>query len=185
MSKELQDYIESLGLNYSATFIPHKESRNKKQSSCLNWIVSISKGGSVPIITDYMQGIGHIPWFCHYPKDKTPYAQAVEGCCNDGNWFESKFHHDNNSGAVKFNNSGIIIGRKYALKQPKLVDVLWSLVMDSDVLNYSGFEDWADSFGYDTDSRLAEKTYNQCMDIALQMNSMFDLDTLQELFQDY
>lgn len=74
------------------------------------------------------------------------------------------------------------------LTAPKITDVLYSLVSDSDVLNYSDFEDWASDFGYDHDSRSAEKVYQACLKTALQLRNMLGDATLQqlnELFQDY
>jgi hypothetical protein len=42
-------------------------------------------------------------------------------------------------------------------------DILDSLVSDAwDYQQADSFEEWADNFGYDTDSRTAEKLYNQC-----------------------
>ena len=55
---------------------------------------------------------------------------------------------------------------------PDTADVIYSLVMDSDVLNHGSFEDWAGYAGYDTDSRAAEKIYKACLEIALKMSTM-------------
>ena len=60
--------------------------------------------------------------------------------------------------------------------------------MDADVLDYPTFEEWADTFGYDCDSRSAEKTYRDCLEIALKMRAIFgeaDLTKLRDTFQDY
>jgi hypothetical protein len=46
-------------------------------------------------------------------------------------------------------------------KEPTAADVLSCLVADADALDYS-FEEWCGDFGYDTDSRTAEKTYKAC-----------------------
>lgn len=46
-------------------------------------------------------------------------------------------------------------------KEPTAADVLSCLVSDADALDYS-FEEWCGNFGYDTDSRTAEKTYKAC-----------------------
>jgi hypothetical protein len=46
-------------------------------------------------------------------------------------------------------------------EDPTAADVLGSLLMDaSSYENARGFEDWAGDYGYDTDSRNAEETYN-------------------------
>lgn len=47
--------------------------------------------------------------------------------------------------------------------EPALADVLNSLALDaSGYENAQGFEDWANEYGYDTDSRKAERTYKVC-----------------------
>lgn len=46
---------------------------------------------------------------------------------------------------------------------PTLADVLGCLASDSaSVENSQSFDDWCADFGYDTDSRKAERTYNAC-----------------------
>lgn len=46
--------------------------------------------------------------------------------------------------------------------EPKLQDVLDSLLSDSGTPDFS-FEEWCAEYGYDTDSRRAEKTYKACL----------------------
>lgn len=46
---------------------------------------------------------------------------------------------------------------------PQLDDVLYALVMDSEALEMC-FEDWADNYGYDSDSISAQKIYQACVD---------------------
>ena len=47
--------------------------------------------------------------------------------------------------------------------RPKVRDVLECLLMGTNCLDYDTFEDWAENFGYDTDSRSAERGYNACI----------------------
>lgn len=48
---------------------------------------------------------------------------------------------------------------------PELADVLDCLASDaSGADNARDFEDWASEYGYDTDSRKAEKIYNACVE---------------------
>ncbi len=47
--------------------------------------------------------------------------------------------------------------------EPDVADVLDCLASDaSGVVNAQDFEDWCMEYGYDTDSRKAERTYNVC-----------------------
>ena len=70
---------------------------------------------------------------------------------------------------------------------PKLSDVLYSLIMDSESLEYS-FSDWCDMLGYNTDSIKDKKIYNACIKNGKRFYSLFDKDEIQnfkELLKDY
>lgn len=72
--------------------------------------------------------------------------------------------------------------------KPALIDVLYSLAMDSYVLNSDGFEDWASNYGYDVDSRKDEKIYKVCIQQSLEFRKLIgreNLKKLQEIYQDY
>lgn len=47
---------------------------------------------------------------------------------------------------------------------PATVDVVHAVAMDSDALNM-GFVEWAEEYGFDTDSRKAEAMYRRCADM--------------------
>ncbi len=47
--------------------------------------------------------------------------------------------------------------------QPDARDVIRSVMLDCDALDYGCFEDWAREYGYDTDSRAAEAIYRLCL----------------------
>ena len=49
--------------------------------------------------------------------------------------------------------------------EPRAADVLSSLVSDASSVHES-FEDWCANYGYDTDSRKAERTYKACQELA-------------------
>lgn len=51
---------------------------------------------------------------------------------------------------------------------------------DGDALEMT-FEDWANEFGYDTDSRKAEKTYRACQDNALKLKKILSAEQIQAL----
>ena len=60
-------------------------------------------------------------------------------------------------------------------------------MVDSEVLEYSSFEQWANVFGYNEDSREAEKVYNVCLATALKFNQIgaAAIGELKEVYQDY
>ena len=66
--------------------------------------------------------------------------------------------------------------------EPEVVDVLNCLADDSaGVSNARSFEEWAEEYGYDTDSRKAEKTYNVCVKQAARLLSFLGEDLYNEL----
>lgn len=67
---------------------------------------------------------------------------------------------------------------------PNAADVLHCLALDAEAINYATFEQWADEFGYDTDSRAAERSYQECLRAGLFLRAVLgekDLETLQTL----
>lgn len=178
---ELDAFIASLGLNYMATFVPQSQSRNANEKHrSLNWRVNLSKGygtevhpARMVIETDYMQGIGHIPedW-----QVRARHRGAHRNCIMIDNY---------ERGVAESGRYGI--AHQIKLPPPPLRDVLYGLVLDGSAADEL-FEDWCDNFGYDTDSRKAEETYNVCRDHGLKLRRMIgaeNLGKLSELFQDY
>ena len=67
-------------------------------------------------------------------------------------------------------------------KPPTLAEVLDCLASDaSGVDNAQSFEDWASEYGYDTDSRKAEKTYNICVQQAQELKALLGQDAYNQL----
>ena len=156
------DQLIADGLTYSVQFVPWNQSRNRDDKTpSLNWLVTIGRAGRGSLTTDYMQGIGHAPGYKPLQRVTVDIQNQWEAIANTGR---------NRHGKAKL---------------PKLRDVLYSLVSDSDVLEHSCFDDWADCYGYDTDSREAERIYRACLDIALQLRQLIDLNEAREAFEDY
>ena len=67
-------------------------------------------------------------------------------------------------------------------KPPTLADVLDCLASDaSGVDNAQSFEDWASEYGYDTDSRKAERTYRICEEQAQKLKALLGQDAYNQL----
>lgn len=69
---------------------------------------------------------------------------------------------------------------------PKVDDVLYSLVMDSEAAEMS-FDDWCDCFGYDSDSIKARDIYFACQNSVTQLREMglHDISAAREAYSDY
>ena len=175
-------YIEGLGLGYTAVFVPQSQSRNKGKEPCLNWTVQITKGRQ-SLTADYMQGIGHLPNYSHAFSRLAVYDDAIRSACETGKSRIVK--HKNGYDAAQADS---FYAPQRKIPAPSLVDVLYSLVMDSNALDYPTFDAWAGDMGYDTDSREAERIYKACVEIALKLRAMVGdgpLSELRELFQGY
>lgn len=77
------------------------------------------------------------------------------------NAWEVVLHYDGRTLEVPF-WTGLLLG------EPTAADVLACLLSDATVDDGEGnprpFEDWADDYGFDTDSRKAEATWRQCVE---------------------
>jgi hypothetical protein len=77
-----------------------------------------------------------------------------------------------------------LFGDKYIQKEleklakpriPKVEEVLNSLLLDSSALDIT-FEEWCSEYGYDTDSRKAEKTFNLCNELGKKLKRLLGED---------
>lgn len=175
----LPECIARLGLSVTSKFVPFSKSRNAKESyRSLNWRVTVHFNnpdhgpnwqGAV-VSTDYSAGIAHCPAYKASAK--------VYGGANSVMRSEA-IERETEIGRKAQNGAPIL---------PDSADVIYSLILDSDVLEYSSFEEWASSFGYDPDSRNAESIYRACLEIALQLRNGLPktvLDALRAAAQDY
>lgn len=172
--------IDQLGLSIRTEFVPFSQSRNAKLDAkpsdrSLNWRVTLAKRWvndngdnrySDVLTTDYSAGIGHCP----------SYRQGMRWTLENAAAIEFETERGRRAPAYRSLNP---IGGKPIMPDP--VDVIASLARDSDVLDYAGFEQWADEFGYDPDSRKAESTYRACLQIALQLRNGLGEQALSEL----
>lgn len=66
--------------------------------------------------------------------------------------------------------------------EPEIEDVLNSLALDSSgIENARSFEDWCGEYGYDTDSRKAEKIFKVCQRQAKKLQSFLGNHLYQQL----
>lgn len=73
-----------------------------------------------------------------------------------------------------------------AIDKPKLDDVLYSLLLDSTAIEYS-FDEWCGEFGYDTDSRKAEKLYKECLKVSEKFHKLLgeEYEYFQQKYENY
>jgi hypothetical protein len=77
--------------------------------------------------------------------------------------------------------------QKAKLEKIEPADVVHCLLVDTDVSNYSSFEEWAENLGYSTDSRKAEEIWKSCQKSVEAAQAFFgaDFEQFQEASQEY
>jgi hypothetical protein len=184
---EIDQALTAAGLTITAVFVPQSKSRHAitaradngqgkggyggKGEPCINWKCTISVKGGEVWTGDYSQGAGYLPEFIRHKSSRANYNAELFAC--------------ESGKAVRF--GATIFDKGQPLKPPSMRDVLYSLLMDSEAYSMD-FEEWADTFGYDRDSRKAEATYNACAAIGRALAAKLspaELDRLREVFQDY
>lgn len=165
--------LESLKLTVESRFVPFSQSRNKAEKhKSLNWVVTVKRDGRDVLSTDYSAGVAHCP---SYKQGNSVAVILANHECETGR-------------KAKVDWTGKPYSPNGATIQPDPLDVLYSLTMDSDVLDYAGFEYWASEYGYDADSRKAESTYRACLEIALKLRAAIGgagLESLKTAYQDF
>jgi len=173
---DLQATIDALGLTYLPTFRPTPQAGEKHPQ--LNWLITLEKGKQ-RMSFDYHQGIAHVEGYQHSHKsswDRRKAEACYRATCETGKLHKTLAHCADPYETAK---------RQPA---PKLADVLYCLVSDSDVLNYSSYEEWGPELGYDVDSRKGEETYRLCLKQSLAFRKLIGhaaIEQLKEAFQDY
>lgn len=179
---DTENKLAAMGLSLSAVFVPFSQSRNKAEKRpSLNWVVTLKKSGRDVIETDYMQGTAHCPAYKNPVKfnsgkrDEWSTNRAIAGECETG----KRVRHVSEV-------FGPMIGA--AIEPPSLADVVHCLLLDSSAVDLSGFEEWCQECGYDSDSIKVRGVYDVCLSHGLKMRSALgdeSMRELRELFQDY
>jgi hypothetical protein len=113
-----------------------------------------------------MQGIAHVPGYKFNARRTLDEVKREEAAAECGVYIS-------------------ILRGRVSIPAPLLRDVLHCLVSDASVLDYSCFEEWASDFGYDADSREAERVYKECLALALKLRQLIDIDKARDAFRDY
>lgn len=185
IAKTVQEWAVSNNITMTSIFVPFSASCNRlEKNKSLNFIVSfVSPTGSIS--TEYMKGSGYLEMKIssstndHISVKNRDLLRAKNECCEFGK-YPDKWAYGN----IKIKN---VSGKPAKFPSPTVDEVLYSLSMDSEASNYSFYE-WAENFGYDSDSISANDIYRACQKIAKEFNKMLSVKQraeLSELLQDY
>lgn len=144
------DLLARNGVTMTAVFVPQSMSRNSAEKDrTLNWRLTLINSATKQTMTvDYSQGIGNVPGWVN---PRTLHLEELMG----KPWESGKYAVKPNSKLASY------MVKRATLPAPSASDLLYSIVADS-TEEFSCFEMWAAEFGYDTDSRKAEQTYEAC-----------------------
>jgi hypothetical protein len=176
--KALDDYLDSIGATYRVRFVPQSKSRNRnKPEPSINWRYTF-KSVTGAMTGDFQQGIGHAPLY-NTVRGSTPghtidlQRAIARRAAERGRAFVSVKE-------VERETYGESIGATRALSAPEAASVLNCLVLDSSAKDYS-FVEWCREYGYDDDSRGAERIYNACVKTARELDCVFTSEQLAHL----
>jgi len=152
--------LEALGFAMTSTYVPVSKADLERGllTSRLKWNVVVTYKGREVYTGKYEMGVAYI-------TPKVPMRLSLEDA--------------EHLTACLLGQQTIPRGwgrPKFSLIPPELDYVMWSLIQDASVIDYPDFESWAPELGFDSDSRKAEKIYNECLAIALRMNSVIPRD---------
>lgn len=157
-TETMDEEARRLGLHIEAIFVPLYRSRNANEKHpTVNWRVRLLRHGANRVIWegDYSQGTGHLKTPPRFDPRSVDGAMAIRAACETG---KGRRHPASLVASVQ-------------AVPPTVVDILSSLLLDASAIDEGSFEDWAASFGYDPDSRKAEKIWKACVETGLKLRS--------------
>lgn len=210
---DLKLTVKSVFVPFSQSRNRDEKDEKGRTRYSLNWKVTLVRDGRDVLTTDYGAGIAHCPGYAA-TRPHTSF-QAPDFRNSSGKPFagtSSMYRKATPVEALNFYREAIAAaecesgfpmeldpygrGPRNTFKrkpkgeaiQPDPLSVVYSLIMDSSVLDHPNFESWAGDFGYETDSRSAEAAYRACLEIALKVRAAIGeagIAALQTAFQDY
>lgn len=160
--KTITEFIAEHGVTMTATPVPANPYTDSMPNGSLHFHVILEKSGGRPMTTYFSVGPGIVEnWVAEHGKRK---FGVVGGLTREE---YKRLRYRRTIAVEAFYNAN------KANYRPDLASVLDCLASDSvSVENSPVFEDWADEFGYDTDSRKAEKTFQACCEQARTLRAL-------------
>lgn len=167
------DYLDTKGIAYTVHHLGERERDGWKHDA---WTVAFARDRALASF-DYSTGIGHRKYV------KGNYLENI------GAFRPSKPEHyyDRRPPAAIAGKPGTLFAAEWDKRHlravaPHAADVLHCLALDASAGTMT-FTEWCADFGYDTDSRKALATYEQCQETADKMRRVFGPDAARELQQ--
>jgi hypothetical protein len=170
--KALNDYLASIGVTYLVRFVPQSKSRNRANPKpSINWLYTL-KSATGDMRGPFFQGIGHAP---HYHAVRR--VDVKNAIARRASEYGTAFTSVKDAEREAFGEG---LGSCNPLPTPDAADIVNCLLMDANALDYT-FEYWCSEFGYDEDSRSAERAYNDCVQTARDLDRVFTSEQLAHM----
>lgn len=154
------DILSELGVTAEAKFVPGGLNGNlRSETPTINWIVRVLRHGREIVQVPFSQPYVFAPEFAKAKR----LSIAVVRECETG---------------VRYGSS------HWRLPDPPLDDVFYALLQDAHGSDAT-FEDWAEEFGLNPDSRKAEAAWKQRREIAAALRQSFTADELARLYDTF
>lgn len=171
MSNEIKQVLADIGFEFKCEYVPYSIAKEvdpfASDRPCKYWAVEVVlKGRKLKGRHYFKQGVAveRLAW---------RYGQMLESLEKG---LEIKY-----PGKYDLRN---LFGK--AFEAPDAVDLAYSIVLDClHSLQYDSFEDWATTYGYDEDSRKAEKIYKHLRDYGVMFNNRLTAEEKADLFNAY
>jgi hypothetical protein len=174
-TKELTAKLTELGFALQST---EAAGTVKEDWTCLAYTVTLSYQGRDVLTTAFHLGTGHV--------SREEIARVNDHLSTPAR-YAAYYVAALRKPYTKFvDQKGWVAAVAYAANrckvQPCLADVLHSLISDGTAyFTHSTFEDWAADYDYDTDSRKALATYEQCIDIGRKLARALPANVLEQV----
>lgn len=179
--KSIKEFIKENGLEMTAVQVESRPDKTDDEWQGFHWKVEI-KNGDRKMSIHYTMGLAH----CKYqPMNRVELNKHIGHYVNRELQVRAIEDLEKNLWRMKEYQIQELM-QKYGIKRvpnaPELSDVLDCLASDSSgVENARDFNDWAADYGYDEDSRKAEKIYNQCVEQRRELRDLLGLKLYEEL----
>jgi hypothetical protein len=154
--------LAELGLGVTSEFVPTTAERTKDLK--VRWRVTLTRNGKDVYSTEYTQGIGHLEGanksLTSLSRLSMDGEQLLRLACREE---KHPFRH------------------QLRAVPPKASDVWACILSDADALDHPSFESWASDYGFDEDSRKAERIYQTCLAAGLALRSALGEPLFSEL----
>ena len=175
---EFEAFAQKHGITMQFVRVPENPHADISFGNANHWFITLSRKNAGVFTLYLSKGTGLVEMYSSKYRSVDPDTGRKRshgwGPCSPTEWLHKNWYSLKNKQDMedliggrlsrKGTNAGVDLDspvRKFRWAVPSLDEVLLCIQQDSrDILYSHAFEDWAESLGFDTDSRSAERTYN-------------------------